>query len=185
MNYRFTTIVLSVVLLLVLIVSTIQAAPINPADAEQTEGLLPQYSDFTNHGTAWVAEQGGKLDLNKPFGWGRAISPILAGSYWVHIPIPFPTQLVGSPMKMLYIEFCAQSTNGAGGTKPVKMDLWDNDGRFLTVPVVWAANNAKNCFGYTFNPTVWHQDLGISVLLTFANPADNITLYKAWVRVQP
>jgi hypothetical protein len=186
MNYRFTTILLTVALLLVIVVPSIQAAPSNPSKLAQVEVVAPAGNyDFTNHGTAWMPELPGKLDTNKPVGWGRAISPTLAGSYWVHIPIPFATVLAGSAMKMQYIEFCAQSSNGVGGTKPVTMDLWENAGKFLTVPVVWAANNSKQCFGYTFNPTVWHQDLGISVLLTFVNPADTITLYKAWVRVQP
>jgi hypothetical protein len=186
MNYRFTTILLTVALLLVIVVPSIQAAPSNPSKLAQVEGVAPAgIYDFANHGTDWMPELPGQLDTNRVYGWGRAISPTLAGSYWVHIPMAFSTVLAGSLMKMQYVEFCAQSTNGVGGTKPIKMELWEYNGRFLTVPVVWAANNNKQCFGYIFNPTQWHQDLGISVLLTFVNQADTITMLKAWVRVQP
>jgi len=185
MNYRFTTIILTVALLLVILVPSTQAAPLNPSDAAQVEVVAPAGDyDFTQHGTAWLREKNSNFTVFKQYGWGTFTTAKLAGSYWVHIPVPYPSVIAGSAMKIKYVEFCAQSSNGAS-TKPVTMDLWEYPGRFLTVNINWQANNDKQCFGYTFPSPAFHQDLGISVKLTYANTIDSITLYKAWVRVTP
>lgn len=185
MNYRVTTILLAAALLLVLGVSTIQAAPLDqPAASINPVAPAGDY-DFTNHGTAWVPENRASFLAFIPRGWGSATRVKAAGSQWVHIPIPYPTLMAGSLMYIKYVEFCAKSSNGAS-TKPIQMDLWEAGGtKFYSGAVSWPADNAYHCVGHTFSPATWRQDLGISVLLSYANTTDVITLYKAWVRVAP
>ncbi len=185
MKYRVSTIVLIVVLLLVLIVQNIQAASPDPSNFASVNLVAPTGDyDFVNHGTAWVPEIRSKFSVLRYVGWGLATRAKAAGDQWVHIPLLYPARIAGSLMKISYVEFCAKSSNGAS-TKPTRMDLWAYDGRFLAQSISWAANNNEQCFGYTFNPAIWKQDLGVSVLLHFANATDGITLYKAWVRVAP
>ncbi len=184
MKYRVSTIVLIVALLLLLIVQNIQAAPNLTTDTSADLAAPAGNYDFTTHGTAWVAELPTQFDIFRPNGWGISVSSKNAGQFWVHIPVPYPSRIADTLVKIQYVEFCAQSTNG-GFSKPVTMDLWEFPGRIATIPVTWAANNNKQCFGYTFSPPVWAQDLGISLQLKFTNPAHKITLYKAWVRVAP
>lgn len=183
MNYRMTTILMAVVLLLVLSVNMTQAAPA----PSPSEAVPAGYYDFTNHGTAWVAERRGQFDIFKPFGWGMRTStkPKFSPSdQWVHIPVPMPSRMSNGLMYLQYVEFCAQSTNGAA-TKPTRLDLWHYPGRFKAIGINWPADNAKHCVGYTFNPVVWAQDIGFSVLIHYANATDQVTLFKAWVRMQP
>lgn len=184
MNYRLTTILLAVALLLILGVGITQASPqTQPPAAEKQVAPAGSY-DFTNHGTGWVNEAPMQLQLLFK-GWGAvAKAKTTPGSYWVHIPIPYTSALAGSAMKIQYVEFCAQSTNGAVA-KPVQMDLWEYAGKFYTQPIAWPADGAKHCIGHVFNPITWRQDLGISVLLSLGNTTDKVTLYKAWVRVFP
>jgi hypothetical protein len=118
-------------------------------------------------------------------GWGAiAKAKTAAGQYWIHIPVPYPTRIANSLMKIKFVEFCAQSTNGAN-TKPVRMDLWEYNGMFASVNINWWADNNKHCFTYTLPTPAFHQGMGISVLLKFANTTDRITLYKAWTRLIP
>lgn len=176
MNYRVTTALLAVALIFALGVNTGNAAPPVVAD--------PGDYDFTTHGTDWVNETPANVALSYK-GWGAiARAKTAAGQYWVHIPVPFPSRIANSLMKIKFVEFCAQSTNGAN-SKPVQMDLWEYPGQFASVGIAWPADNAKHCFTYTLNPAAFHQDLGVSVLLKFANTTDRITLYKAWVRLIP
>lgn len=184
MNYRVTTIMLAVTLLVVLGVSVTQAAP-----AERPSEVAPAgIYDFTNHGTAWVPEKRNNFSHFKPFGWGTKTSVKLKFSpsnQWVHIPVPMPSRIANDFVNVQYVEFCARSSNGAY-TKPIRWDLWnDHTGRFYSSGISWPANNDRNCIGHTFSPTVWVSDLGISVLIKYANNKDAVTLYKAWVRVEP
>lgn len=176
MNYRVTTILLAAALILALGVSNTRAAPSLVAD--------PGDYDFTNHGTDWVSESPGSIALVFK-GWGAVTrAKTAAGDYWVHIPVPFPSRIADSLMKIKFVEFCAQSTNGAS-TKPTRMDLWEYGGQFASVGIAWPADNNKHCYTYTLSTPTFHQNLGVSVLLHFANTADKITLYKAWVRLIP
>jgi hypothetical protein len=190
MNNRTTTILLAVVLLLVASIPTTQAASLNQSYASvnpSVAGSAPAGSyDFTTHGTAWVREKPSKFKTFKYYGWGTVAKVKAAGvgDQWVHIAVPFPSRMANSLMNIKYVEFCAQSTNGAS-TKPTRMDLWDYTGRFLSKSISWPADNSAHCFGYTYSSPSFHQDLGISVLLHFANTTDKITLDKAWVRVTP
>ena len=184
MNYRITTVLLAVTLLLVLGVPAIQAAPLGQPEASANTVAAAGDYDFTTHGTAWVRQVPGEFILFRPLGWGIEARAKAAGSKWVHIPVPFPSRIANSLMKIKFVEFCAQSTNGAI-SKPTRMDLWDYNGRFGSVNISWPADNAKHCYTYTFGSPAFHQDLGVSVLLYFANTTDKITLYKAWVRIVP
>lgn len=188
MNYRFTTILLAAILLLVLGADMTQAAPPDQLDNSVKGGgggLAPLGDyDFTNHGTGWVNETPGQVQLVFK-AWGAvARAKTTPGEYWVHIPLPFPSVLASSFMNIKYVEFCAQSSNGAAA-KPVHMDLWDYSGKFLNELIAWPADNLKHCFGHTFFNPIWKQDLGISVKISFANTTAKVTLYKAWVRVAP
>ena len=184
MNYRITTILLALALLLVIGVPAIQAAPLDKPAASVNPVTAAGNYNFTNHGTAWVPEVRGQFAAFTPKGWGMLTKAKLAGQKWVHIPIPYPSVMAGSLMKIQYVEFCAQSSNGAS-TKPVSMALHEYPGVFLQTNISWWADNAKHCWGYTFTTPTWRQDLGISLLLTFANTTDTITLYKAWINVVP
>jgi hypothetical protein len=184
MNYRVTTIMLAVTLLVVLGVSVTQAAPAARPSEVAPAGIY----DFTNHGTAWVPERRGKFKLFKPFGWGirtKVKAKWAPTNEWVHIPIPMPSRIANDFVSVKYVQFCAQSTNSAA-TKPIRWDLWDdNSGRIFARNISWPADNARHCVEYTFNPVKWASNLGISVLVKYANATDQITLYKAWVRVEP
>jgi hypothetical protein len=176
MNYRITTILLAVALIFAIGVNSSRAAPLGAATAGDY--------DFTTHGTAWVPEIRSKFGAWMPRGWGTVATAKAAGQYWVHIPVPYPSRIADSLMKIKFVEFCAQSNNGAN-TKPIQMDLWDYNGKFGSIGIAWPADNAKHCFTYTLVTPTFYQDLGISVLLKFANTTDVITLYKAWVRIIP
>jgi hypothetical protein len=184
MNYKFTTILLTVFLLVVLGVSITQAAP-QAHTPESGKLVAPAGNyDFTAHGTAWVNETPGQVKLLYK-GWGAiARAKTTPAKYWVHIPLPFPSVLAGSALYVNYVEFCAQSTNGVNA-KPVHMDVWDYAGKFVNVNIAWPADSAKHCFGYALAAPAWHQDGGISVQLQFSNTVDMVTLYKAWIRLTP
>lgn len=184
MKYRFTTIFLAVFLLVILGVGITQAAPqAHPLASEKLVAPAGNY-DFTAHGTAWVNETPNQVNLAYK-GWGAvAKAKTTPGSYWVHISLPFPSVLAGSALYVNYVEFCAQSTNGSTA-KPVHMDVWDYAGKFVNVSIVWPADSAKHCFGYTLAAPAWHEDAGISVQLQFSNTVDKVTLYKAWIRLTP
>ncbi len=188
MNYRFTTYLLAAALFFTLGAGITRAAPLDQAEISVKGGgggLAPLGDyDFTNHGTGWVNETPTQVELTYK-AWGAvARAKTTPGEYWVHIPMPFPTYLASSFMNIKYVEFCAKSTNGAV-SKPVHMDLWANDGKFLNGLITWPADNAKHCSGHTFFNPIWKQDLGISVKIYFANTTDKVTLYKAWVKVAP
>ncbi len=119
-------------------------------------------------------------------GWGMQAKPKTIGDKWVHIPIPYPARISNTLMKIMYIEFCAQSANGAAGTGPNQIDMYsDNAGLFHSEAIVWWGDNSRHCWGYWLPTPTWHENLGISVRLHFANTLHMITLYKAWVRVVP
>jgi hypothetical protein len=181
MNYRLSTILLATALLVVLGVSSIQAAP-----AETVKQTAPAGDyDFTNHGTAWVAENRNQFAVFNPKGWGTATRAKAAGSYWMHIPIPFPSYMAGSAMYVKYVEFCAKTSNWAA-VYPIHWDLYDGNGNnFYSENISWALNNSFFCWGHTFSTPTFRQDLGISVLVTYQNTTDSLTLYKAWVKVTP
>jgi hypothetical protein len=179
MNYRLTTILLAVALLLVVGVGATQAAP--PASVKQ---VAPAgHYDFTNHGTAWVPENRAQFSAFIPRGWGTATRAKAAGSYWVHIPVPYPSVMADSIMYITYVEFCAKSNNYTKAY-PVHWDLYEANGtNFYSENISWPANNAYNCWGHTFSPGTWRQDLGISVIVTYQDTTSVLTLYKAWVSV--
>jgi hypothetical protein len=180
MNYRLSTILLATALLVVLGVSSIQAAP-----AETVKQTATGDYDFTNYGTAWVPEQRTYFAAFTPKGWGTAIKPKAAGSVWVHIPIPVAVRISDTTMKVKDVEFCAKSSNGAGGTGPAHMDVYSDGGLQWSMNITWWADNSYHCYHYFVGTPVWLQDVGISVSLHFTNATDIITLYKAWVRVTP
>lgn len=150
-----------------------QAAPANPGS-----------TDMAMQGTMWQPQDRKSLSLFQPLGWGTAIrlKPKKPVDQWIQIGVPLITYLESTPQKVKYVEFCARSSNGAS-TKPVQMDLWDNDKSFGSFSIAWPADNDYHCFGHDFGAAAaWRSTLGISVKLHFANTTDIITLYKAWVR---
>jgi hypothetical protein len=181
MNYRLTTILLAVALLLILGVSSIQAAPEPTVQAAAPAGDY----DFTQYGTAWIPEIRAQYGWIAPRGWGLQAKAKTTGYKWMHIPIPYPTVIASSAMKIKYVEFCLQSNNGAS-TYPVHVDYYADTGSvWYHQNISWPADNNEHCIGYTPAVPVWQQSLGISLQLYFPNTTDMITLYKAWVRVTP
>jgi len=147
-----------------------------------SDGATPR-TDFTMHGTAWVPETRFQFSLWKPWGWGTEVKAKGAGYRWVHIPIPFTTYLADVAQKVKFVEFCAQSTNGAA-TKPVTLHARTTSALVGNVAIAWAANNNKQCARLNFTPSTWYEDIGVSVRLYFANATDRITLYKAWLQTE-
>jgi hypothetical protein len=181
MNYRLTTFLLAVALLLILGVSSIQAAPEPTVQAAAPAGNY----DFTTYGTAWLPEIRGQYGWIAPRGWGLQAKAKTTGYKWMHMPMQYPTVIASSLMKVSYIEFCAQSSNGAV-TKPVHIDYYsDNGNKWYNMAISWPADNNVHCIGYTLPAPTWYQNLGLSVQLYFPNTTDMITMYKAWVRVTP
>ena len=185
MNSRLTTIVLVLVMIVILGVSSTAAAPeaVAPAAVQQVADAGDY--DFTTYGTAWVPEMLGQFSWWHARGWGMQAKSKLVGDRWVHIAIPYPSQIAGSSMKVKYIEYCAKSSNGAAGTGPTRVDYYSDAGLFHTSYGGWWSDNAYHCWGYTLPVATWYENLGISVRLHFSNTTDLITLYKAWVRVAP
>lgn len=145
-------------------------------------GATP-WTDFAVHGTAWIRELPAQFSSFQAKGWGTVAKVKAAGYQWVHIPIPYATYLEDVAQKVRYVEFCAQSSNGAA-TKPVKLDIWAHNVRISSTSISWPADNAIHCFGVNYSPGVWKQDIGVSVSLYFANTTDKITLYKAWLQTE-
>lgn len=180
MNYRLTTILLAVALLVILGVSSIQAAA--PESVKQT--ATGDY-DFVNYGTAWVPEIRGQFNWFVPKGWGTQVKSKTTGGKWVHIPIPMASRISDTMMKVKDIEFCAKSTNGAAGTGPAHIDIYSDAGVKWHSNIAWWADNNYHCWHYFVGTPLWLESVGFSVSLNFANTSDMITLYKAWIRVSP
>ncbi len=142
--------------------------------------------DLVTHGTAWVPQTRARFSKFMPVGWGMITQVKAAGvgNQWVHMPLSYPSYIEGAAPKLAYVEFCAQSSNGVA-TKPIAMDIWDGGTSISHDVIAWAPDNAYHCFGHNYAAPAWHADLGISVLLYFANTTDTITLYKAWAHVVP
>jgi hypothetical protein len=147
------------------------AAPANPGT-----------TDLAIQGTMWQPQTRGSFSLWQPLGWGTAtrLKANKPADQWVHIGVPLLTYIESKAQKVLYVEFCATSSNGAA-TKPTRMDVWDNDKSIGSYTVTWPADNAYHCFGHNYGAGAWRSTLGISVQLHFANSTDTITLHKAWV----
>jgi hypothetical protein len=178
---------------LVLIVSTsstLGAAISNPTRGSRTaapfdEPANPGQTHIALQGSMWEPQNYKHFSLWQPMGWGTIarIKPTKPADQWVHIGLPLLTFLNGTPQKVNYVEFCAQSSFGAQ-TKPVAMTIWDNNNSIGTKSFAWPADNGYHCVGYDFGTnTVWRSTLGLSVRLHFASASDTITLYKAWVKL--
>ena len=184
MNYRLTTFMLAAVLILGLGVSSIQAAPKETVQpAPQAVAPAGTYI-FANAGTGWVPEVVGQYNWWHPRGWGMQAKPKTVGEKWVHIPITIPTWIADSTMWIDTAYFCAQSANGAAGTGPNRMDVWDDNVMIATSNITWYGDNAYHCWGMSFTATSV-SSLSISVSLNFANTTHMITLGKAYVWTSP
>lgn len=141
-------------------------------------------TDLVHQGTAWVAEKRYKFNLFRPYAWGTQTKTKAAGDQWVHIAPPLMTRADGAWMYIEVVEFCAKSSNGAQ-TKPVGVHLRSNLNIFLNESISWPADNAYHCWTHVFNPPIWKESLGVSVLAHYANTTDKLTFFKSWVRVVP
>lgn len=154
-------------------------------DGEEEAGPeSPGRTDVALHGTAWRPEWPRHFSLFKVMGWGTETKSKTANNNeWVHIAVPMITRLESRLQKIGRVELCARSTNGAA-TGPIRVDLWGGKKRFVSQVIAWPADNKYHCFWVSLNPPVWKEDLGISVLLHYANTSDKIILYKAWVLLE-
>ncbi len=141
------------------------------------------FTDYAIHGTAWVRQNPGQFSMFKAMGWGIEAKAKAASDQWVHIPIPFTTVINGVPQKVSHIEFCAKSSHGAI-TKPTLFHVRTSQTLATWTNISWPADNNYHCYWINIAPT-WYEDIGISVVLHFANATDKITLYKAWLRTVP
>ncbi len=172
-------------MIVILGVSNTGAAPaaVGPAAVQPAAG--PGNYDFTTYGTSWIPEVLGQYNWWHARGWGMQAKPKTIGDKWVHIPLPYPSGISNTAMKVTYIEFCAQSANGAAGTGPNQMDIYsDGAGLFHSEAITWWADNSRHCWGYRL-PTQPGIRTWASRPSSLSKPFDLITLYKAWVRVVP
>jgi len=153
------------------------APPLPPTD---TTGA----TDLVHQGTAWVAESRPSYGMFRPWAWGTETKVKAISDQWVHLAVPYASVLDGTALKLKHAEFCAKSTNGAQ-TKPTRIDLWANATKIGQWAIAWPADNAYHCAYVDFPTPTWYEGVGISVWLHYANVADKITLYKAWVRLVP
>jgi hypothetical protein len=142
------------------------------------------FTDIAMQGTAWVEERPWRFFSFRYWGWGTETKAKLVTDEWVHIAIPYATYIDSSQLKISHVEFCAQSTAGVR-TKPVAWHLWANGSRFATYNINWPADNLQHCAWVNYPTPFWKEALGYSVKLHYANTADKITLFKAWVRLVP
>jgi|GEM_PF-2734941 len=145
---------------------------------------LANETDLAMQGTGWAAEGISAFKTFKPYGWGTLTRKYAASEAWVHAPLVATSYLNGVAQKLRYVEFCAKSSNGVS-TKPITLDVWNNTGKTSSDAIAWPADNAYHCIGKTYATPAFHQSVGISVKLHFANGTDTITLYKAWARMGP
>jgi hypothetical protein len=184
MNYRLTTVLLAVALLLVLGVSVTQAA-----SNGQPVASIPQVApagayDFVEHGTNWEPGVDWWFASIIHYGWGTKFRATAAGTNEVHISIPITTRMANTLLRLQYVEFCLYTDN-AVNSKPVTWKLWEYPKKNFSVPFTWDSTKNQQCLGYTFSNPVFRQDLGFSVQLQFGNNFEEITLYKAWARFIP
>lgn len=168
------------------------SAPILAGAAAPAPRAATGFVDTVSFGTGWVAQN--RLAYGNHwiyYGWGvqADVKPAHAGSYqWVHIPINLVSYNEGTALKVAYVEFCAQSSNGIA-VRPTAFHLWETTAvgktRFYeNNAVAWPADNAWHCIGADV-PDTWRQSLGISVEIYFGNATDTITLGKAWAHLVP
>lgn len=183
MNYKSITSLLVLIPLLLGGVSTSQGtaggSDIAPA-ASVKSGELLYVSAISMAGTMWQPQNVASFKQWTVYGWGTAVKSSSAGNRWVHIGVPNIYFLENSFKSISSVEFCAKSSRGSH-TKPTQMDIWSYDERFSTQSISWASNNNTQCISRDFSPRVFYRDISISVLLHFANTADQITLYRAEV----
>jgi hypothetical protein len=147
-------------------------------------GVITGTSHMAIQGTAWVAERPGKFRNWKHWGWGTATRAKEATQEWVHIAVPTPTRIDGDYMWVRRVEFCAIAAKPLKSA-PVQVDIWANNVRKIQVPIVWPDTDTQHCVPIVFDPAVWMESVGVSVLVKYANRFNKVTLTKAWVDVEP
>ena len=158
---------------------TPRAAPL-PAPALSITGQ----THVSVHGTLWEAERPTQFSVFRRYAWGTRAQAKVASRPWIHIPMVYPTYIDMLPQKLVSVEFCAKSSDGALA-RPVRMELWDLEFKVAQKAIAWPADNLYHCQTYTFGSPVWFDEIGLSVQLKFDNTTDTINLYKAWIAVQP
>jgi hypothetical protein len=184
MNYRLSTILLAVALLLVLGVSVTQAAPgVQPA-ASVPQVAPDGYYDFAVHG-GWSGRSSDFAEFY-PKSYGTFVrAKVGGGTFWVHNSIPITTRVADTGLRLQYVEFCMKSSDPTNA-KLTAWQLWEYPNKKFSIPFTWDPNNYSfQCFGYTFSNPVFRQDLGFSISLQFANQWGEIILGKAWARFIP
>jgi hypothetical protein len=184
MNRLRAITVFAVMALLITVAATVGSAATDDAAepaAVETEALPAGTIDLALPGTAWVAEKPWRTSI-RPFGWGTRLKHKKGGSEWFHMPLALPTYVDSVARKISKVEFCAKS-NEPTVVKPIKIDLWENNSRFHSSTISWPNKTSMHCHSIGFNPPVWKQSVGMSVLIQFGNTTGSVTMYKAWVRV--
>jgi hypothetical protein len=190
MNYKrliLVPVLLAATLVLVLSRGSTLGAPA-PTSLGESSRMLdapanPGQTHVALQGTAWVPQNASQFSLWQPQPWGieakrKATAP---AKQWVFVGLPLIPFLGGVAQKVQYVEFCAKSSNGAA-SKPLLMQLNEQDLVLVQTPVTWPADNLYHCFGYDFGAgAIWRSTLGLGVQFQFAKATDKITLYKAWV----
>ena len=180
MNHRFTLILMALALIVVLGVTNTEAAPKETVRSVAPPGIYV----FTNDGTDWTPEVLGQYNWWHARGWGTQAKPKTTGPKWVHISIPIAEMVSLSNMYVETVGFCARSSNGAGGTGPSRIDIYNDDTLFTTQNISWWTDNDYHCPTFNLTPTMF-EAVSISLSLNFAHTTDMITLGMAFVWTAP
>lgn len=160
------------------------------SSAETGSAVPAEVADITGQthiavqGTDWVAERPQKFRRWKAYAWGVETRAKEATQEWVHIPIPTPTYIDGTPLKVMHLEFCAKAS-APRKSAPVAVHIWANQSRIYTETIAWPLTRAEHCHKIDFSPPRWMESVGVSVLVKYANRRNTVTLTKAWISLVP
>ncbi len=206
MKYRILLIVFLLIPFVFMSSNTSLAAPVAeevtvtsftyPIDSPPMELVALRSARATNsvemeeHGTMWQPQFRGHFKWAVK-GWGTdtQAGDSYGNTYqWVHIGITYPYKIGGTTYKVSEVVFCANSNNPSQ-SKPTKVDLWGyyhpNNVRFHTENITWPNDTSIVCHSMVFSPAQQYADLGVSVLIKYANTTDVVTLDMAWAGFNP
>jgi hypothetical protein len=172
------------VLTAIVFVLALTSAGVSTAAPDDAPADAPMAVAGANHmavqGTDWVAERPGRFLRFRPYAWGVMTRAKEATQQWVHIAVPTPTYIDNTQLKVAKVEFCASATQPTKSA-PVAIHVWKNHVVHHKSSIVWPNTKGHHCHFVTFDPPVWMESVGISVLVKYANSKHKVTLHKAWI----
>jgi len=175
MKSRFLIILLALLLLLTVTSSISLAAPSANQSAQGSSALTVSAISVAG---PWEAQSPAAFKVFSQLGRGTEVIANAVGNQSINIYIPNPYFMDNFFWSISAIEFCAKSS-APTRTKPIKMNIWSYGDLVAMKNINWVNNTGKQCFSRDFNPALFYRDITLSVLITFGNTTDKITLYRA------